>query len=202
MLTTLHTHTLEGLPLCTGDILCTRDGRSGTLFARIWRLLGLLVPGEIDHVLMYIGPGGRCVESGARGVITFDMPGCYWVPRRLLHRRSLLDELIGAAYPLEGRGLSAAEETDIRLGAANFCLVKAAQRTPYNINFFNPATDGAFYCSQLVYKAYLEYGIDLNINQGVPCGPLLDNLVLPQEIWNACAHRRVGEKRLEPCPES
>ena len=187
---TLYNHTLNGLPLRTGDVLCTRDGRRNAHFARIWRLLGLLIPGEIDHCALYLGPGGRYVESATRGVILFDMPGETWRPQLRIRQRLLIDELIGVAYPLAGRGFTPAEEAEIRRGVAAYCLDKAARNAPFNYNFFNPESDGAFYCSQLVYKAYLALGVDLNTNQGVPAASILEKIVFPQEIWNACAHRR------------
>lgn len=187
---TVYSHTFNHLPLKTGDVLCTFDGRRGTLFARLWRLIGLLIPGEVDHCVIYLGPGGRCVESTARGVIVFDMPGEAWNPRLRARQRLLFDNLVGVAYPLEGRGFTPAQEDEIRRGVAQYCLDKAARNAPFNYNFFNPATDGAFYCSQLVYKAYLAHGVDLNTNQGVPSAPLLNQVVFPQEIWNACVHRR------------
>jgi hypothetical protein len=188
---TLHSHTLNGLPLQTGDILCTKNGDEGNLFAQFWRLMGLLVPGEIDHCAIYLGPGGRCVESGAKGVITFVMPGMRWHPEVRARKRGLYDVLVGVAYPLEGRGLSLEEQQRIRQGVAAYCLEKVVKRAPYNVNFFNPEADGAFYCSQLIYKAYLSQGIDLNTNHGIPSAPVLDKVVFPQEIWNACVHRRI-----------
>lgn len=194
----LHSHTLNHLPLQTGDVLCTLDGRRGTLFARLWRLMGLFIPGEIDHCVIYLGPGGRCVESTARGVITFDMPGETWNPHLRARKRLLVDDLVGVAYPLEGRGFTPSEQDEIRRGVAQYCLDKAARNAPFNYNFFNPDTDGAFYCSQLVYRAYLAHGVDLNTNQGVPSAPILDKVVFPQEIWNACAHRRVNHPPVNP----
>ena len=44
-----HDHRMEGLPLRTGDILCLRDGRDGSLYGTLWKGIGALVPGEIDH---------------------------------------------------------------------------------------------------------------------------------------------------------
>jgi hypothetical protein len=185
-----YTYTFQGLPVTTGDIICTRDGEEDSAFGRLWRLLGRLVPGEVDHCIIYLGPGGRCIESATRGVIEFEMPGSEWDAPALFDRRWMLDSFYGVAYPLSGRGLTAEQETRTRLAVANFCWEQALHCKPYNPNFFNPRRDGAFYCSQLVYRAYLAQGIDLNTNQGVPAG-LLAQIVFPQEIWNACDHRRV-----------
>jgi hypothetical protein len=184
------THVYNGLLVATGDVLCTHDGDANSLFGRIWRLMGLLVPGEIDHTLVYIGPGGRCIESGARGVIAFEMPGETWEAQTLYSQRCLADTLVGAAYPLEGLPLSAIEEQRIRSGIAEYCLRQAELSKPYNPNYFDPQRDGAFYCSQLVYKAYLAQGIDLNSDAGVPAGAM-SKVVFPQEIWNGCYHQRV-----------
>jgi hypothetical protein len=185
----LNTHTFHGLPVTTGDILCSRDGEENSLFGRIWRLLGLLVPGEIDHCIIYLGPGGRCIESAARGVVEFEMPGQIWDAQALARQRLILDTFYGVAYPLEGRCLSGDQEQQVRLAVASYCREQARHSKPYNLNYFDPWQEGAFYCSQLVYKAYLAQGIDLHTNQDVPAG-LLAPVVLPQEIWNACAHLR------------
>ena len=50
------------------------NGKPDILPGEFWRLVGRLVPGDVDHVMMYVGPGGRCIEAGSRGVIAFDMP--------------------------------------------------------------------------------------------------------------------------------
>jgi hypothetical protein len=160
-----------------------------SLFGQIWRLLGRLIPGEIDHCLVYIGPGGRCIESGARGVIVFEMPGETWNSALLTNERLLLDSLVGAVYPLAERGLSEDEELRIRLEVTQYCLAQASQRKPYNLNYFDPLRDGALYCSQLVYRAYLAAGIDLDPDRSTS---LLERIVFPEEIWNAGPHRRVA----------
>ena len=60
----LHSFQLSGLDLQTGDIICTMNGKPDILPGEFWRLVGRLVPGEVDHVAMYLGPGGVCVEVG------------------------------------------------------------------------------------------------------------------------------------------
>jgi hypothetical protein len=185
----LYDHMFDGVPACSGDVLCTQDGdKSAGLFGQIWRVLGKLLPGEIDHCLIYLGPGGRCIESGARGVIVFEMPGETWSAAPFKKERLLLDTLVGVAYPLAGRGLSEDEERRIRLEVIKFCLERASRRKPYNLNYFDPLYDGAFYCSQLVYRAYLASGIDLDVDRNIS---LLERIVFPEEIWDACPHRRV-----------
>jgi len=45
--------------------------------------------------------------------------------------------------------------------ASDWCYSQIGK--PYNFNYFNPYTRSSFYCSQLVYAAYLDlYGIDLD----------------------------------------
>jgi len=65
----------------TGDIICTTDG-GGEIFAgQFWRLVGKLIPGEVDHIAVYVGPQGRCVEAGAKGrVITNTGKGIPEIP--------------------------------------------------------------------------------------------------------------------------
>ncbi len=194
----IHDHVFDGIPVRSGDILCTQDGmsrreRGGTnaslsLFGQIWRVLGKLSPGEIDHCLVYVGPGGRCIEFAARGVIVFEMPGDTWSASLLMKKRLLLDTLVGVAYPLAERELSEGEETRIRLEVVNYCLERASKHRPYNLNLFDAQRDGAFYCSQLIYRAYLASGMDLDIDRNTS---LLERIVFPEEIWTACPHRRV-----------
>lgn len=187
----IYTHKYNGLRVVTGDVLCTQDGDGDSSFGRVWRLMGLLVPGEIDHTIVYIGPRGRCVEAGGRGVIAFEMAGDRWKAKALYSQRLLADSLVGAAYPLEGLGFAPQEEMRIRLGVAAYCLHQVESAKPYNSNFIDSQMERAFYCSQLVYKAYLSQGIDMNRDAGVPAG-LLSNVVFPQEIWNGCVHRRAA----------
>ena len=73
---------------------------------------------------------------------------------------------------------------------ANYCLAQAAANKPYNINFLNPDTEEAFYCSQLPYKAYMAHGINLNTGQGVPNLVGTSSIVFPQEIWSGCGHQK------------
>jgi hypothetical protein len=184
----IYTTTINGLQVTTGDIICTADGEKDSLFGRLWQMLGKLVPGEVDHCLVYSGPGGRCIESGPLGVISFELTGEIWEAASLFSQRWILDTIVGVAYPLADLDLPAGDEEQIRLNVARFCLEQAYRSKPYNLNFFNPEQDGAYYCSQLVYKAYRNEGIDLNTNERVPCGPF-DCIVFPQEIWNACQHQ-------------
>ena len=77
----IYTHSYHDLPLTTGDIICTQDGESESVFGRLWKLLGLVVPGEVDHCILYLGPGGRCIESAPSGMPPLDSisAGCWTV---------------------------------------------------------------------------------------------------------------------------
>ncbi len=184
----IDTYPLCGLELCTGDLLCNTDGKPDILPGEFWRLLGRLVPGDVDHIVVYVGPGGRCVEAGGLGVISFEIENG-WDAEKMMQRRGLLvDSLYGVASPLQGRGYVPSEEARIREDVAAYCLAQVGK--PYNLNFFNPDTEAAFYCSQLAYKAYLRHGINLNAGMSVPAVPGTEQAVYPQEIWDNCTHRR------------
>ncbi len=185
----IYTYTLNGLPLQTGDIICTTDGGRGNLITYALRAIGSVTPGPVKHVLVYVGPGGWCVESGPKGVIAFRIEGDTWVPERMRKRRGeLMGRLYGVAYPLAGQRISRRAESRIRAYIARYCLEQAEAGKPYNLNLLNPDTERAFYCSQLAYRAYLPVGIDLNSELGIPSLPGLRSIVFPQEVWSGCAH--------------
>lgn len=190
----IHRYEINGLPVQTGDILCMTDGTGSCAAGRFWQIFGLFVPGPIDHVAMYIGPRGRCVESGPAGVIMFEVEDGPWDARAMARQRAgLADTLYGVAYPLAGRGYSKEQEEAMRRDVAEYCLRQALADKPYNFNFADSSTERAFYCSQLIYVAYLRHGIDFNTGQGILGLEWTDCLVLPQEIWDACEHRRLGD---------
>lgn len=190
----IHIHTFNGLTLQTGDILCMRNGARYNWFSRFWEMVGYLVPGPVDHTALYIGPGGRCVEALTKGVIEFVMPGNKWDAKHVAAKRLYYDTLVGVAYPLQGLGLSPQEETRIRTSVADYCLAQVGK--PYNVNFLNTVTDKAFYCSQLIYLAYREFGIDLG---GSPVRLLTEQtgqqakplLILPNALMANCTHQLV-----------
>lgn len=186
----IHTYTLEGLPIQTGDVICTKNGKPDILPGEFWRFIGRLVPGDVDHVAVYLGPGGRCVESGARGVTLYEIPDGRWDSEKMVFQRGLLlDEIVGVAYPLEGRGLLSEEQEHIRLEVADFLLAQVGK--PYNLNFLEPDREDAYYCSQLVHKAYLRNGIDLNTGLSIETLPGANRIIYPQEIWSGCVNRAV-----------
>lgn len=185
----IYDYEINGLPVKTGDLLCTSDGDWRSILGVCWRVIGALIPGKVDHIAVYVGPGGRCIEAGMKGKVgTFEIPGGRWEAYRMVAERGrLIDVLHGVAYPLQGRGVA---ETDaIRRRVAYYCLEQARLEKPYNINFFNSETEKAFYCSQLAYKAYLREGINLHSGKGILHLPGTGRIVPPQEIWDGCAHR-------------
>lgn len=192
----INDHSYDGLPVQTGDIICTQNGQPRSLAGQFWYAVGRLVPGEIDHVAVYVGPGGRLVEAGVGGVIAYAMPGGTWDAVAARKARGMRDTLIGVAYPLTGLGLSPGEEVRIRESVAAFCLEQVGKL--YNPIYPLVETDDWFYCSQLAYRAYQAHGIDLNCNRAVPRGPGLDQIVFPEEIWQACPHRRVDGELAVP----
>lgn len=184
----IHTYELEGLTLQTGDVICTMNGKPDILPGEFWLLVGRLVPGDVDHVAVFVGPNGRCVESGSRGVITFEVSDGIWDTEYMARERGLLlDTLYGVSYPLAERELSEDEEAHMRLKVAQYCLSQVGKS--YNLNFLNAEKEDAFYCSQLVYKAYQQVGIDLNTGLAMEQLPGTNAIIYPQEIWDGCVHR-------------
>ena len=193
----IHRFEINGLTAQTGDVICTMNGKPDILPGEFWRLIGKLVPGDVDHVAIYLGPNGRCAEAGARGVITFEVDNDYWDADHMMRERGhLVDTFYGMAYPLAGRSLSPEIEEQIREDVAAFCLAQVGK--PYNLNFLNADTDDAFYCSQLIYRAYLRCGINLNTGLAMESLPGTNYIIYPQEIWDGNIHRMaaLGEQSL------
>jgi cell wall-associated NlpC family hydrolase len=184
----IYTYQIEGLTLQTGDIVCTMNGKPDILPGEFWRLVGRLVPGDVDHVAIYVGPSGRCVESGSRGVISFDVHYGTWDTEFMARKRGLLfDTFYGAAYPMDGLELSEEDEARMRSKVAQYILSQVGK--PYNLNFLNAESEEAFYCSQLAYKAYQQVGINLNTGLAMEQLPGTNAIIYPQEIWGGCPHR-------------
>jgi hypothetical protein len=189
---TVYDYKVNGIPVKTGDLICTVDGDPFSFIGQFWWVIGKLIPGGVDHIAIYVGPGGRCVEAGAKGrVITFDVPNGQWDAQAMFEHRWIMDELYGVAYPLAERGLTAQQERDIRIDVGNYCLQQAKDKKLYNLNFYNSDTEDAFYCSQLAYKAYIHHNINLNTNKEIPHLPLSRSIVFPQEVWASCHKVRV-----------
>jgi len=187
----IYTYQIESLTLQTGDIICTMNGKPNILPGEFWRLVGRLVPGDVDHVAVYLGPDGRCIEAGARGVITFNVPNGHWNTERMALQRGLLfDTFYGVASPLDVHGLAEEDEYEMRKTVAAYCLAQAGK--PYNLNFLNAETEEMFYCSQLAYKAYQQIGINLNTGLAMEQLPGTNAIIYPQEIWSGFSHRGVA----------
>jgi cell wall-associated NlpC family hydrolase len=184
----IYTYEIEGIPVQTGDIICTMNGKPDILPGEFWRFVGRLVPGDVDHVAIYLGPEGRCVEAGAHGVIKFTVFNRQWDAERMARRRGhLFDTFYGVASPLDALGLAEEEEHDMREKVAAYCLAHIGK--PYNLNFLNSETEESFYCSQLAYKAYQQIGIDLNTGLAMEQIPGTNAVIYPQEIWEGFSHR-------------
>ncbi|MGZ9167169.1 MAG: YiiX/YebB-like N1pC/P60 family cysteine hydrolase [Anaerolineales bacterium] len=187
---TIYTYQIEGIALQTGDIICTMNGKPDILPGEFWRLVGRLVPGDVDHVAMYVGPNGRCIEAGAHGVIKYTVFNGEWNTERMARRRGhLFDTFYGIASPIDGLEVSEEEQAEMRAQVAKYCLAQVGK--PYNLNFLNAETEDAFYCSQLAYKAYQQIGIDLNTGLAMEQLPGTNAIVYPQEIWDGFPHRAV-----------
>jgi hypothetical protein len=188
----IHHYRIEGLRVRTGDILCTRDGNATGFVGAIWSAIGALVPGEIDHCALYIGPGGRFAEADARGVSVLAMPGDRWNSDALRRKRLFVDTFVGVAYPLEGRRLSRRQQDRIRLSVATYCLSQAASGKRFNFNLLDATNPRRTYCSQLIVEAYRCEGIDLNSKRGMRSVRTLRRAVLPESLWQGSPHREVG----------
>lgn len=187
----IHSYQIENLAVQTGDIICTMNGKPDILPGEFWRFIGRLVPGDVDHIALYLGPGGRCIEAGTLGVITFDIPGNHWDSERMaIQRGLLLDTFYGVASPLDGLELAEEEEARRRAVVAEYCLTQIGK--PYNLNFLNAETDHAFYCSQLAYKAYQQVEINLNTGLAMEQLPGTNQIIYPQEIWGGNPHRQAA----------
>lgn len=186
----VYTYQIEGIPVQTGDIICTMNGKPDILPGEFWRLVGRLVPGDVDHIALYVGPNGRCIEAGARGVIKFTVFHGEWNTERMARRRGhLFDTFYGIVAPLDVDGFSEEDENQMRRTVAAYCLAQVGK--PYNLNFLNAENEEAFYCSQLAYKAYQQIGIDLNTGLAMEQLPGTNAIIYPQEIWEGFSHREV-----------
>lgn len=184
----IYTYEIEGIPIQTGDIICTMNGKPDILPGEFWLLVGRLVPGDVDHVAIFLGPEGRCIEAGSKGVNPFHLTGKTWHAEEMVAERGfLIDTFYGAAYPLAGMQLSEEDEMLMRMKVADYCLEHIGK--PYNINFLNAESEKAFYCSQLAYKAYEQIGINLNTGLAMEQLPGTNEIIYPQEIWDGFEHK-------------
>ncbi len=103
-------------------------------------------------------------------------------------RGHLFDTFYGVVSPLGALGYSDEEERLMREAIANYVLAQVGK--PYNLNFLNPETEEAFYCSQLAYKAYQTIGINLNTGLAMEQLPGTNQIIYPQEIRDGFSHRQ------------
>lgn len=171
---------INGRLLKTGDVISTKDG-TNSIYSLGCRALGVLIPGEVDHSILYVGPGGLCVESGIHGVISF-VADSTWDSAHMNSERGLLDTFYGASSVLAEHGLSDEEDKCIREFVRAYALGCVGK--PYNIDFLDPDNEKAMYCSQLIYLAYKKVGIDLNVGESGIEGKWGDRIVFPQEIYD------------------
>jgi uncharacterized protein YycO len=88
----------------------------------------------------------------------------------------------GTCYGVTVDGTTLAQDNE----ASNWCASKRG--LPYNKNYLNPYTRSSFYCSQLVYAAFLDkYGIDLNTISYLQA-------VHPMELVNTPKTRTIYQK--------
>lgn len=187
----IHVEKINGILLKTGDLICTTDGSNESIMGQYWRFIGKMIPGEVDHIVVYVGPDGKCIESGPNGVIEFQVESGLWNSEEMKESRGgLIDTFYGVAFPLKGRKMDKFSEMEIREGVAWFCTGQVVAERPYNMNFFNSTDHHQFYCSQLPYVAYLPYEIDLNTGIGIPKIPFTESIIFPQEIWEGLPNEK------------
>ncbi len=172
----VYAYTINGRRLKTGDIISTKDGNN-SIYSLGFILLGHLIPGKVDHTVIYIGPDGLCVESGMRGVISF-RAAKQWNSKKMFKERGLIDTFYAASSAFDGKELSPSDEQLARTFIRAYVLGSVGK--PYNFNFLNPDTESCVYCSQLAYLAYKKIGI--NLNKGSIGIPGVDKIVFPEEI--------------------
>jgi hypothetical protein len=170
--------TINGRLLTTGDILFTRDGPN-SIYSMGCTAFGERVAGETDHCLLYLGPAGLCVEAGIHGVIVFKAGGS-WNSEQMFLTRGLVDTFHAATSVLAGRGLTAAQENEVRIFVRGYVL--GSVKKPYNFDLIDPDKEKALYNSQLVYLAYGKAGIDLHGFSTVLSGRRSARVILPKDI--------------------
>jgi len=174
---------LEGKDIRTGDIIATVDG-GASLYGFLFKIIGVLIPGKPDHIVLYVGPDGLCMEAGPKGVNTFNVPGGRWNAEEMLGQRGIVDRLYGVGSLLKGRVTDTTVEDAAREAVRSFLLDQVGK--PYNWDFFDPDREDAFYCSQLAYAAYKRVGINVNVIESGLLHPLfLERIVTPEEVWKA-----------------
>ena len=109
-------------------------------------------------------------------------------------RGQLFDTFYGIVSPLDELGLAEEEEHAMRMKIADYCRAQVGK--PYNLNFLDSEREDAFYCSQLIYKAYQQVGVNLNTGLAMEQIPGTNTIIYPQEIWEGFNHRRAETDNL------
>lgn len=174
----IYEFTINGRKVKSGDVISTRDGMN-SIYSVGYTVLGKLIPGDVDHTVLYVGPEGLCVEAGIYGVISFNAAH-EWSAMAMFEGRGLLDTFHSASSVVGKLGLPVTEEDAVRSFVRAYALGCVGK--PYNINFLDPDNERAIYCSQLVYLAYKKAGINLNVGKTGQQGKWFDKVIFPQEI--------------------
>jgi hypothetical protein len=184
----IYSEILEGKSISSGDIIATVDGGEGSFYGALFKLIGAIIPGKPDHIIMYLGPDGICVEAGPKGVNLFGFFDGRWDAEQMRLQRGILDKLYGVGSLMEGRITDPLEEEAARSVIRSFLLNQIGK--PYNWNFLDPDQKDSFYCSQLAYVAYKRIGINLDTISGPSLHPMIPNkIVTPEEVWKAVTKR-------------
>ena len=174
---------LEGTVIRTGDIIATVDG-GASIYGALFRLIGEIVTGKPDHLVLYLGPDGICVEAAPRGVNLFRFFGGRWDSRRMQGQRGVVDKLYGTGDAVGGRLDDPGKSDAVREAVRAFVLDQVGK--PYNMNFLEPEQEHVFYCSQLVWAAFHKAGVDLHPKFTAWLHSLLPHRVItPEEVWRA-----------------
>ncbi len=141
----------------------TYPRRKGVILVTKDKLKGIIPTGHAAIVYAY----GTVVESLSGGVTTGAND---WYQTRT------------TCYGVTVIGTTVAQDE----AAANWCYAQRGK--PYNWNYLDPYTRSKFYCSQLVYAAFLDrYGINLDTSDfGIA--------VHPMELVNTSRTSKIYEK--------
>jgi hypothetical protein len=175
-------------------VICTAVGGDGKL-GMFWNLVGKLIPGEVTHCCIYLGPERLCCEAGPGGVVLFELEGaggnltsrasCVypvcssegsgWKPHPAPSYQWDAREMLWQRYGLLDRFVGVADliTGPRREWAKSYCLRQVGKS--YNYNFWNTGTQRRFYCAQLVYQMAQDVGVDI---------PKWHGVVLPQTIYD------------------
>ena len=97
----IYEYQVNGLTLQAGDLICTADGNGANIKGQFWRLVGRLIPGNVDHIVVYVDRRGVAWRRGPKA----SWPASTSSSRRLGFKKDdrtekhLIDKIYGAAYP-------------------------------------------------------------------------------------------------------